>query len=393
MRRDLQAAVAEDTAPASAHPGLLYERYVPLFYGDEPPPSPEKKTPEIGKVLPEVQQRLLSQVAGIPISPAYRVAWRRWHAALQASGAVTGVVEATGRLLIGHGNPAPTEVGITLHHVYGVPLLPGTALKGLLNHYLATWGAVADAGWEGVRYDEQGRPVGAPGRYHRAIFGVPNLPLDEGRKQAGQIGGVVFEDAWLIPGPNDFPLCPDVLTPHQGDYYRRYGGELPNDWTDPNPVTFLTVKPKTRFLLAASPLQAEREGAELAMAHLLDALEQCGLGAKTCAGYGRLRRVTGESPRTAESPPPGRGTTRVPLTENLLALQAAVSAVLDPPDRDSAPPIAQRLDQHITDELLEALGRDEYPKARELLKGLCDHAGLKKRRKERLDQITRKVSQ
>jgi CRISPR-associated protein Cmr6 len=379
MRSDLQTVADRWAEPSNAHAGLLYERYVPLYYGDRPPPKPEKKLLDIGKVLPDDQERLLRQVSRVPVSPAYRVAWRRWQAALHASGAITEVVETASRLLIGHGNPAPSEVGITLHHVYGVPLLPGTGLKGLLNHYLATWGAAMDAGWEGVRYDEQGRPVGSPGAFHGAIFGVPNLPPEEGNEEVGQAGGVLFEDAWLIPGDDDKPLCPDVLTPHQGEYYRSFGGEPPNDWTDPIPVTFLTVKPKQRFLLAISPLRAERKGAMLAMAHLIDALEQWGVGAKTRAGYGRLRRIV--------------DTHHVSLTENLQALRAAIASVLEPIDPDNAPPIVQRFDENITDALLDALAPEEYPQASELLKGVSEQKKLKKRRKDRLEAIMGKLSQ
>ncbi len=389
MRSNLVSALGKNARPASAHPGLVYERYVPLAYV-----KTDEKAQDIGELAPEARKQLLSDVSGIPVSPAYRAAWRRWYAALQMPGVVTQEVEATSRLLIGHGNPAPTEVGLTLHHVYGVPVLPGTALKGLLNHYLASWGADADLGWKGVKYDAMGRPAKAPGAYHGALFGVPNLPLGEGREQEGRSGRLVFEDAWLIPGDDDRPLCADVLTPHQEDYYRGYGAKPPNDWTDPNPVTFLTVKPKTRFLLAISPLEPDPMSAELAMSHLIDALEQWGVGAKTRAGYGRLRRV--ERPFENRAKPTVRPSAAAPVptpsSPALKALEEAVAYVVDPPDRDRAPPIAQRLDERVTDGLLEKVSPDEYPRARQILDGLTKHAGLRKRRQQRLDEIINKVT-
>ncbi|MGH8479280.1 MAG: type III-B CRISPR module RAMP protein Cmr6 [Gammaproteobacteria bacterium] len=389
MRSQLVNALGKNARPASAHPGLVYERYAPLVYV-----KPDEKAPDIGKVAPKAQEELLHEVSNIPVSPAYRAAWRRWYAALEQSGAVTRQVEATGRLLIGHGNPAPTEVGLTLHHVYGVPVLPGTALKGLLNHYLASWGKHVDLGWKGVKYDEKGRPVGAPGAYHGALFGVPNLPLGEGREQEGRSGRLVFEDAWLIPGDDDRPLCADVLTPHQEDYYRNFGAEPPNDWTDPNPVTFLTVKPKTRFLLAISPLDPDPKGADLAMSHLLDVLDRWGIGAKSRAGYGRLRRVDTslENKTKTTARPPVAAPASAPASPALQALEEAVAYVADPPNRDEAPPIARRLDERVTDGLLEKLNPDEHARARQILDELTKHAGLRKRRQQRLDEIMNRVT-
>jgi CRISPR-associated protein Cmr6 len=45
-------------------------------------------------------------------------------------------VELLSRLLVGHGTQSPTEVGLTTHRTWGVPVVPGTALKGLLSHYV-----------------------------------------------------------------------------------------------------------------------------------------------------------------------------------------------------------------------------------------------------------------
>lgn len=385
MRSALPDITGPGTDASGAHPGLVHERYVPLVYPDR------GQEPDWFTVLPKDREAVLTRVAGVGVPSVYRVAWQRWRAALDGSGAVTAVVEARSRILIGHGNPVPTEVGITLHPVYGVPLLTGTALKGLLNHYLATWGRVADSGWKGVTYDEQGRPIGPPGDYHGALFGVPNLPGKDGHEQEGQSGGVVFEDAWLVPGVDDRPLALDVLAPHQGDYYREFGKKGgPNDWTDPIPVSFLTVKPGTSFLLAVSPMDAGKEGAELAMHHLLDALEDWGIGAKTRAGYGRLHRVAAADAKPVGTPPRTGSAART--SGALKALKTAVAAVVDPQERDVAPPIAQRLEAEITDALLDALTPDEHLAARDILQPILKHAGLMKRRKDRLDEIRKKVA-
>ena len=39
------------------------------------------------------------------------------------------------RLIIGLGGESPLETGLTLHHTFGVPIIPGSAIKGLAAHY------------------------------------------------------------------------------------------------------------------------------------------------------------------------------------------------------------------------------------------------------------------
>jgi CRISPR-associated protein Cmr6 len=402
MRKALAHARGRRDQPLTAHPGLLYERYAPVLYRDSSRDPADKSELKIGTLRPKDQEHLLRDVAGIPVSPVYRAAWRRWYAAVQSSQAIFRIVEASSRVLIGHGNPAPSEVGITLHQVYGVPMLPGSALKGLLNHYLAAWGGDADERWRGVEYDEQtGRPKTAPGVWHGAIFGIPELPCDDTELAIGQRGGLVFEDAWLIPDDRQAPLCTDVLTPHQVDYYRNFGlsptnapnrDSPPDDWSEPTPVSFLTVPPRTRFLLAISPLQQDRKAAELAMHHLVDALDRLGIGAKTRAGYGRFRLAEQGSESTADA---GVNTPAadVPLSEVLRRVQEAVDAVLTPPDRDAAPPIVKRLETFITDALLAEIPAHERAAAARILARLESHPGLRKRRKERLAEIMEEVGQ
>jgi CRISPR-associated protein Cmr6 len=92
-----------------------------------------------------------------------------------------------------------------------------------------------------------------------------------------------------------------VLTVHHKSYYDA-GGRVaqgrpepwPNDYDDPNPVAFMTVHPRARFLVAVSG-----GGEETALAaHILkQAIEEWGVGGKTSLGYGRgtlsVRRRSG----------------------------------------------------------------------------------------------------
>jgi CRISPR-associated protein Cmr6 len=73
------------------------------------------------------------------------------------------------------------------------------------------------------------------------------------------------------------------MTVHHPDYYQGQGSP-PADWDNPNPVAFLSAH--GRFLLA---LTGPEEWSRAALEILTEALEQDGVGAKTAAGYGRMR--------------------------------------------------------------------------------------------------------
>lgn len=106
---------------------------------------------------------------------------------------------------------------------------------------------------------------------------------------------MVFHDALYIPGSGldrrtnkDRPYAVDVLTVHQKSYYDAKGWNAhPNDWENPVPVSFLTVRPGARFLLAASGPDA---WVRLAFSLLRDALVEWGVGGKTTSGYGHIRQ-------------------------------------------------------------------------------------------------------
>ncbi len=237
----------------------------------------------------------------------YRFFFQHWENLTKEPHFRVEKIEAASRLLIGHGNAAPSEVGLTVHHTWGVPMIPGSALKGLLSHYVdvcfgPSWKhreyhprspehpEKERAPYAGVRWKGNRIEMG-PGAIHQAIFGAPDADTDELHPETGAFKGLVtFHDALWIPGtPSLMPFARDILTPHQKTYYTGEGVQEPNDYDDPNPVAFLTVRPKAQFLVC---LSGPSDWVDLAMALLLDALEEWGVGAKTVAGYGRLISVS-----------------------------------------------------------------------------------------------------
>jgi CRISPR-associated protein Cmr6 len=122
------------------------------------------------------------------------------------------------------------------------------------------------------------------------LFGAPDA-IDAG----ASAGSIIFHDALYVPltSAPDRPFAVDVLTVHQKDYYNSAGKTWPNDFDNPNPVSFLTVRPKTKLLFAVSEQpdsmpEGSPSWAELVERLLRDALSQWGIGGKTSAGYGRL---------------------------------------------------------------------------------------------------------
>ncbi|MDW8283875.1 MAG: type III-B CRISPR module RAMP protein Cmr6 [Myxococcales bacterium] len=280
---------------------------------------------EDGKVPDDRRASWLSSLEGIAISSDYACSFERWKKSLLAAGARVFELVLASRLLVGHGNSSATDVGLTVHHTWGVPVIPGSALKGLVAHFVdATYGPSDPERWpweqegdERTRADYQGviwrgrRIERGPGAVYRALFGAPEADEDEAMRARGFDAGataglVVFHDALYVPGsaPNDKPFVPDVLTVHQKGYYDSLGRSWPNDYDSPNPVAFLTVRPGVRFLFALSGPQDWTELAE----HLLrNALDTWGVGGKTSLGYGRLR-ASGCSPdsrRPATASPAG----------------------------------------------------------------------------------------
>jgi len=287
------------------HFGLAYEVWAPV--GKD------------GKVPDSERAKWLRQIADMAIAADYARSYARWKASFSAPGDRTFELKLVSRLLIGHGNTSATDVGLTVHHTWGVPVIPGSALKGLLAHYVSAVFGPSDphcwpweqTGEEQTRAEYQGvlwqgkRIKRGPGAVYRALFGAPDADEDDlFRKHgfdAGAVAGLVtFHDALYVPrnAQDDKPFALDVLTVHQKPYYDDLGQHWPNDYSSPNPVSFLTVRPGTHFLFA---LSGPADWTELAESLLVDALQEWGVGGKTSAGYGRLLRPDNGGSKLAQA--------------------------------------------------------------------------------------------
>jgi CRISPR-associated protein Cmr6 len=235
------------------------------------------------------QKKRLKSIVALPVSDAYAAAFTRWEECVtqharnvaeaekvlpepipeeKRTACVKLSATTRGPLAVGLGNPSPYEVGLTLHHTYGVPYLPGSALKGLARRAALKQGM--------AEKDEA----------FRVLFG-----------DVSSAGYVTFWDGWLDAGCEK-PLQLDTITVHHPEYYGD-GKAWPTDFDDPNPVAFLSVRPSVTFHVR---LTGPSPWATLAAQLLEFGLTHLGLGGKTNAGYGgfEVRREKSEAELEAE---------------------------------------------------------------------------------------------
>ncbi|RMF58778.1 MAG: type III-B CRISPR module RAMP protein Cmr6 [Calditrichaeota bacterium] len=184
------------------------------------------------------------------------------------------------RLIIGLGGASVYETSMTLHHLYGIPYIPGSAIKGVTRscYIIEKYGQ---------REDPEKEALNDP--MFQKIFGHPKLENAEASK-----GFVVFHDAFPTTSPQ---IVPDVMNPHYGPYYSDEEGKIPPaDYHSPVPVTFLTVQNTTfRFWLSLQDRSGQLQGSSniekvlsTAEEWLKKAISKFGIGAKTSVGYGYM---------------------------------------------------------------------------------------------------------
>ena len=217
----------------------------------------------------EETRTLLSAITRLEASAPYRTAFARWDDA-QASRPEASVFMATltAPLAIGLGSESATEVGLTLHHTYGMPFIPGSALKGLCRRAAAELKMTAPDDFQ-------------------ILFGDNSAASH-----------LVFWDAWYDADSLDgCPFQLDTITVHHPQYYQNKGvGVWPTDFDDPTPIPFLCVKPGSTFLFSLDA--PTPEWADLARRLLIWGLTNLGVGGKTNAGYGYF-----EGPKEKVLPP------------------------------------------------------------------------------------------
>lgn len=222
---------------------------------------------DVGEKGPARQDHLVTTLETVKVPGEYSRFFKRWRSALETLQPCTRMVEAKvlGRMVVSLGAESVLETSIALHRTYGVPYIPGSALKGLAA--AAAHKFLVDDKWKKA---SAGSEIGES---HRLMFG-----------DTESSGYVTFHDALWIPEGHGLPLDLDVMTVHHPDYYQGKENAPPADWDSPNPVSFVSARGK--YLLAVT---GPEEWAGAALEILAEALERDGIGGKTAAGYGRMK--------------------------------------------------------------------------------------------------------
>ncbi len=229
----------------------------------------------------EAQKKAIEACNKALLDPFYKAAFDRRCRAFTNGSAKTPCTSfdlpTAGRMLIGAGSENLLEVSIRLSHSYGVPLIPGTAIKGVTSHYCHDYWGTTDP------------QFARGGQYHNLLFGTTD-----------DSGTIAFHDAWIKPGSGG--LVADIITPHHPGW--QDGTTPPSDFDSPVPVSFLSATGTFSFFISwhgPAGLDAAKVEKWLKLTKTLiqQTLGTAGVGAKTNSGYGRLA--------PSGSTTPGRG--------------------------------------------------------------------------------------
>ena len=168
---------ARDRRADGSNPGLLLQRFLASAAEGTELAAKEKRT---------LLDAAIRTAKAEPLLAIYRQAFQRWNDSFPSDALHCAVdLRTAGRLIVGLGSENVLETGIRLHHVYGLPLVPGSSLKGLAAHYCdRCWGERdQDAPSAESQFFRRGT-----GKYHNLLFGT----MEDG-------GAIAFCDAWLVP--------------------------------------------------------------------------------------------------------------------------------------------------------------------------------------------------
>lgn len=170
--------------------------------------------------------------------------------------------EVENKMVIGLGDASVYETSITLHHIYGVPYIPGQAIKGKIRNFI-------------LQKDyEESEEKALQCEAFQELFGS-----GDDKKQQGDI---IFFDAYP---KNNFEIEEDVITPHYGKYYNEKT-ELPTGDKDLNPINFLVVKDVVFEVVLAIKKDIKLWSIKDIQKKIIETFNFTGIGAKESSGYG-----------------------------------------------------------------------------------------------------------
>lgn len=172
---------------------------------------------------------------------------------------ITVEANTVGNMVVGLGEVSVKEVSMKKHHLFNVPYIPASAIKGVFHHYC----------YERCSSDNTKK------RYEQ-WFGTED-------KQ----GSLIFLDAY----PEDYKIKKDVMTPHYQKYYSdENGSKRPTDDDNLIPVKFDVIyNTKFRFVICIKENDIEQMEKDQVEKEFIECLQEKSFGAKSSIGYGGLK--------------------------------------------------------------------------------------------------------
>jgi CRISPR type III-B/RAMP module RAMP protein Cmr6 len=260
-RKNIQRIIGENFNAQNVNASLWLDKFI--FESIEIEKGKSEASYKPGNNKDETAKTaLVNQVVKIPTPTIYEKFFNEtWLPGLQNHGAKCRKATVKNRLAINLGAESVLETNISLHRVFGVPFIPGSALKGLVAHFLQNYG---------------GEDWKATSENYITVFGNQD-----------SAGFITFHDALLFVPKDSIgkrSLYADIMTTHHSEYYAKNNRTSPPaDWDSPNPVPFISATGD--FLIA---LSGPSDWVKLTFKILEYALQVEGVGAKTSSGYGRM---------------------------------------------------------------------------------------------------------
>lgn len=227
------------------------------------------------------------------------------------------------KLLVNLGGSVMENAGMALEHVCGMPVVPGSAVKGAARRYAVALLACAEQEAKDALLEqivavfgcvEQDMLPGSPGKLDGDLYtaygpgGIPKQTVQRFHERKGLVN-------FLQAVPSEAPrVVKDILTPHHAKYMSQTvgGHEIPaTDDEAPVPCLFPAVySAKTLSYLFVLHAPTAPHLLDTAAEWLGKSLSLFGIGAKNAAGYGLF---------TVEEPGGGGGFT--------LGQQAAIAFI------------------------------------------------------------------
>lgn len=264
--------------PDTANWGLIFDRYLAIWKDARSFPVRQE---ELNNPLKEFVERFNALSGNDEKSNLLAMLNQRRKEYLQDTTHISFQYETTWHLVTGMGTDHPIGNGFVFDPLLGLPILPGSGIKGLCRKAAML-----------MSYDNS---------LLEELFGPePEQGSEDDLKQ----GALIFHDAFPVNWPR---LCVDIINCHNPNYYQKqlklFGSEdvLVDVTESPLPVFFLALDRGARFNFFVE-IKDDKEGIGDEIKEILDfALTKMGFGAKTAVGYGVMQKPTGKNDGQRES--------------------------------------------------------------------------------------------